>query len=226
MASHAVFRESFLYKVPPGMSNATASALMCGGATVFNVLDMYDVKPAERVGIVGVGGLGHLAIQFAAKWGCEVVVFSGTESKREVATELGAHEFYTTGAAEDFKGIEPIDHLMVTTSAQVPWDLYLSVMASPGTVYPLSVVDEGDLRIPYMAFLMSGLRIQASIIAPKVIQQRMLDFAARHQIRAIVQPYHLDLPGIKQAMADLHDGKMRYKAVLFASNSDLKDFTS
>lgn len=67
MASHAVFRESFLYKVPCGMSNATASALIHRGATVFNVLDMYNVKPTERVGIIGVGGLGYLAIQFAAK---------------------------------------------------------------------------------------------------------------------------------------------------------------
>ena len=227
MASHAVFRESFLYGVPDGMSNANAAALMCGGATVFNVLDMFSVKPTERVGIVGVGGLGHLAIQFAAKWGCEVVVFSGTEGKREVAMELGARHFYATKGLRKggVEGIRKIDHLMVTTSGQIDWELYMSVMASPGTIYPLSVVDEGDLKIPYMAFLLSGLRIQASIIAPRAIQQRMLHFAARHQIKAITQPYKLNLAGIEQAMADLRAGKTRYKGVLYANHEDVESMT-
>lgn len=223
MASHAVFRESFLYKVPAGMSNQTASALMCGGATVFNVLDMYNVKPTERVGIVGVGGLGHLAIQFAAKWGCEVVVFSRTERKKEECMMLGAHEFHATKGVDEFRDIAPIDHMMILTSEQVPWQLYLPIMAAPGTIYPLTVVDEHDLlQIPYMAFLMSGLRIQASIIAPRSIQRRMLDFAARHAIQPITQSYELDITGIERAMADLRVGNMRYKAVLFADNAHLE----
>ena len=112
---------------------------------------------------------------------------------------------------------------MVTTSGQVPWELYLSIMARTGTIYPLTVVDEHDnLEIPYMSFLMSGLRIQASIIAPRSIQRRMLDFAARHAIQPISQSYKLDVSGIEQAMADLRDGKMRYKAILFTDDADLK----
>jgi len=116
-ASHAVWSEKFLFKIPAGMSDETAAPLMCGGATVFNILEAYDVRPTARVGIVGIGGLGHLAIQFAAKRGNDVVVFSGTDSKRDEAMKLGAKEFYATKDAKKLKlkGGQ-IDHLLVTTS--------------------------------------------------------------------------------------------------------------
>ena len=217
MASHIVFHESFTYKLAPKMANDSAAALMCGGATVFNVLDMFNVKPTQRVGIVGVGGLGHLAIQFAAKWGCQVVVFSATEDKRDEAFRFGATEFHVTKGVEKFEGVAPIDHLMVTTSQQISWPPYLPIMALPGTIYPLTVSSD-DLVIPYTPFLFSGLRIQASIVAPRVIYKRMLDFAAFHDIAAVLQHYRLDEAGIEKAMADLRDGRMRYRGVLSADN--------
>jgi D-arabinose 1-dehydrogenase-like Zn-dependent alcohol dehydrogenase len=215
MASHTVFHESFTYRLPPAISKEAASALMCAGATVFNILDMFNIKPTERVGIVGIGGLGHLAVQFAAKWGCEVVVFSATEDKREHATQLGATEFRVTGV-EKLEGIAPIDHLMVTTSQQIPWPLYMSLMASQGTIYPLTFSAD-DLKIPYQPLLSNGLRIQGSIVAPRVIYKRMLKFAEFHGIGPSLQRYRLDEAGIEKAMADLREGKMRYRGVLCAS---------
>ena len=215
MASHIVFHKSFTYKLAPEIANDAASALMCGGATVFNVLDIFNVKPTQRVGFVGIGGLGHLAIQFAAKWGCEVVVFSATEDKREQATQFGAKEFYGTKGIEKFINIAPIDHLMVTTTQQISWPLYLPIMALPGTIYPLTL-SAGDLQIPYTPFLFTGLRIQASIVAPRVIYKRMLKFAAFHKVGATLQQYRLDEAGIEKAMADLREGKIRYRGVLCA----------
>jgi D-arabinose 1-dehydrogenase-like Zn-dependent alcohol dehydrogenase len=101
-----------------------AGPLMCGGATVFETLNRYGVLPTERVGIVGIGGLGHLAIQMAAKMGCEVVVFSGSDSKKEEALSLGATEFYATKGVDklQLKDGKRIHHLLVTTSAPINWN--------------------------------------------------------------------------------------------------------
>jgi D-arabinose 1-dehydrogenase-like Zn-dependent alcohol dehydrogenase len=92
--SHVVWDAEALYKIPDGLDNVYAAPLMCVGATAWGALAFYGVRATDRVGIVGIGGLGHLAIQFAAKMGCEVVVFSSTESKRREALQLGATEYY------------------------------------------------------------------------------------------------------------------------------------
>jgi D-arabinose 1-dehydrogenase-like Zn-dependent alcohol dehydrogenase len=78
----AVWRELYLFRVPDSLSDEDAAPLMCAGSTVFNALHNNNVQPTHRVGVVGIGGLGHLAIEFASKMGCEVVVFSGTEAKK------------------------------------------------------------------------------------------------------------------------------------------------
>ena len=90
-------------------------------------------------------------------------------------------------------------------------------MTKPGTIYPLTVSD-GDLEVPYTPFLFSGLRLQASIVAPRVMYERMLKFAAFHGIEATLQRYRLDEAGIERALADLREGKMRYKGVLYADD--------
>jgi D-arabinose 1-dehydrogenase-like Zn-dependent alcohol dehydrogenase len=127
MASHTVISEFFAHRVPETISLAHAGPLMCAGATVFEAINHYGVLPTERVGIVGIGGLGHLAIQYAAKMGCEVVVFSSTEDKRAEAMSLGATEFYATKGIEKLQlnDNKKINHLLVTTSA--PPDFNLSV---------------------------------------------------------------------------------------------------
>ena len=96
---------------------------MCAGQTVFVPLFRNNLKPTDRVGVVGIGGLGHLAIQFAAAWGCEVVVFSGSDSKQQEALGFGAKEFYNTKKLTAASLPKKLDHLIVTTSAQPDWDL-------------------------------------------------------------------------------------------------------
>jgi D-arabinose 1-dehydrogenase-like Zn-dependent alcohol dehydrogenase len=115
-ASHAVWNESHVFRIPDNMTDVEAAPLMCGGATVWTALDAFNIKPTDRVGVMGIGGLGHLAIQFAAKMGCEVVVLSSTESKKEEAMKLGATEFIATKGKKELDISSKLNVLIVTTS--------------------------------------------------------------------------------------------------------------
>jgi D-arabinose 1-dehydrogenase-like Zn-dependent alcohol dehydrogenase len=123
-ATHAVLPAIRLAKIPDAIPSEYAGPLMCAGQTVWLPFARTDIRPWHTVGIIGIGGLGHLAIQFASKMGCNVVVFSGSASKREEAMRLGASEFYT---ADDLKKDDMpksfVDHLLVTTSQLPDWDV-------------------------------------------------------------------------------------------------------
>jgi len=96
---------------------------MCGGSTVWYPLALCDVKSTDRVGVIGIGGLGHLVIQFASKMGCEVVPFSGTQNKRE-AMAFGTREFHATKGLKDLKGIKKIKHLLIPPAHSLTFSLY------------------------------------------------------------------------------------------------------
>ncbi|KAK8139456.1 putative NADP-dependent alcohol dehydrogenase [Apiospora sp. TS-2023a] len=212
--THAVWREAFLFKIPDGLTDEAAAPLQCGGATVWNALRAYNAQPTETVGVMGVGGLGHLAIQFAAKMGCRVVVLSGSDSKKDEATRLGAHEFLATKGQTELKMSSPkLNRLLVTTSAMPQWDLVLPLLAPGATIHPLAV-DEGNLEIPYMPLLLGGLSIQGSVIAPRHLHNEMLQFAALHQIAPVVETFPMSEAGIKEAMDKLEKGQVHFRAVL------------
>lgn len=110
--------ETYLHKIPEGLASEHAAPLQCAGATTYNAL-VSVVKPGDRVGIIGIGGLGHLAIQFARKLGTEVVVFSTSRDKEEEARKLGASEFYLLDETE--KVTKPVDTLVVAGSRYPDW---------------------------------------------------------------------------------------------------------
>ncbi|KAG2149143.1 chaperonin 10-like protein [Suillus bovinus] len=213
-ATHAVWKAAFLFHIPDAVSSSDAAPLMCAGATVFNAMYLYNVRPADRVGIIGVGGLGHIAIQFAAKMGCEVVVFSGSDRKREEAKSLGAKEFYTRNVSKQDVG-KPIKHLFVTTSHLPDWDPFLSILAPNATIYPITV-SHGNFVMPYTPIISKGLRIQGIFCASRGVHAKMLRFVAVHGIKPITQEFPLTAEGIEEAMAKLEKGEIRYRAVLVA----------
>jgi D-arabinose 1-dehydrogenase-like Zn-dependent alcohol dehydrogenase len=115
--THVAWDVSALFRLPEGLASEDAGPLMCGGVTVWDPLYESGIRPGDRVGILGVGGLGHMAIQFASKMGLDVVVFSGTESKKPDAERFGASEFWMTkDGGKHMQGVEKIDMLLITTN--------------------------------------------------------------------------------------------------------------
>lgn len=106
-----MWNESTLIKLPDGLEPEYAAPLMCGGATVWGALTSYDLRPGDRVAIQGIGGLGHMAIQFASRLGCDVVVLSSNPTKKEEAMGLGAHEFHVTKDDAPEYPIKKVNHL-------------------------------------------------------------------------------------------------------------------
>ncbi|USP78765.1 alcohol dehydrogenase [Curvularia clavata] len=211
--SHAVWREAFLFKVPEELTDAEAAPLMCGGATVFNALNAYKVRPTDRVGVMGVGGLGHLAIQYAAKMGCDVVVFSGSDSKKDEAMKLGAREFIAMKGKSEIDISRKVDVLLITTSVMPDWKLIIPALNSNATIFPLTV-SQGDFTFPQMPLITSGITVQGSVVAARQVHRDMLRFSALHGIKPINMEFPLNEKGIEEAMATLRDGKMRYRGVL------------
>ncbi|KIK35181.1 hypothetical protein CY34DRAFT_783626 [Suillus luteus UH-Slu-Lm8-n1] len=207
-ASHAIWKAGFLFHIPDAISSSDAAPLMCAGGTVFNAMHLHGM-------CIGVGGLGHLAIQFAAKMGCEVVVFSGTENKREEAMNLGASEFYATKNVQKLEIGAPLKHLFVTTSKQPEWEHYLDILAPHAKIYPLTVSTDA-LTFPYMQLVTNGFTLQGSICPSRGTHVEMLRFAALHDIKPMVQEFPLTKAGIEDAMKKLEEGKVRYRAVLVA----------
>ncbi|KAI5892238.1 GroES-like protein [Schizophyllum commune H4-8] len=215
-ASHAVIREPFLLRVPDAIESVHAGPLFCSGVTVFEALTRYGVQSTDRVGVIGIGGVGHLAIQFACKMGCEVVAFSSTENKKDEAIQLGASEFHAVNGQESLDNVRPLNCLLVATSSQPDWYLYLDIMAPKGTIIVLTV-EMGNLeRFPLFPLLRKGLTLQGTVAAPRITYRRMLEFAARHGIKPIVQAFSMNEEGIEQAMQELREGRIRYRGVLVA----------
>ncbi|OJJ32708.1 hypothetical protein ASPWEDRAFT_116085 [Aspergillus wentii DTO 134E9] len=213
--SHVIRKVRWTFNVPDRLSSAEAAPLMCGGATVWAPL-VEQCKSFERVGIVGIGGLGHLAIEFASKMGCDVVVFSSSPDKKEEALSLGASEFYATKGLTDYADLnitKPINRLIITSSTTFDLGLFCAILAPTATIHPLTL-GPGDLAIPNLSVLFGGYRIVGSLICTRCQKNQMLDFAARHNISCIVETFPMTLDGVNEAVNRLKDGKMRYRGVV------------
>ena len=198
--------------LPEALSAAAAGPLFCGGITVFNPIIQCGVLPTDRVGVIGIGGLGHLAVQFLNKWGCEVVAFTTSDSKREEALRLGAHRVITTRDANQLASIAgSLNFVLSTVNAPLPWDAVINSLAPKGRLHLVGAVLE---PIPVAAFslIMAQRSISGSPVGSPSTAAKMVEFCTRHQILPTIQSFPMSQAN--DALDHLRAGKARYRVVL------------
>jgi alcohol/geraniol dehydrogenase (NADP+) len=212
-ASHLRTHWAWAIPLPEKLNFTEAGPLLCGGVTVFAPLAMY-AKPTDRVGIIGIGGLGHMAVKFAAAYGCDVTAFTSSEHKFDEAKGFGAHHVVSSKDSVAIKKLAGrFDLLISTVNVPLDWDGLIGTLAPNGRLHVVGAVLE---PIPVGAFsLIMGQRsISGSPTGSPVTLETMLDFAARHDVTP--QTEHFPMSQINEAFARLESGKARYRIVLDA----------
>ena len=200
--------------VPAALDPAAAAPLFCGGVTVFSPMVGVGVHPLHRVGVVGIGGLGHIALQFLRAFGCEVWAFTTNPAKADEAKRLGAHHVVATHDAAALKRLaNTLDFVIATGNATLDWNRYLGMLAPHGRLHVVGAVLE-ELKVSLFALMRSGQSLSSSPVGSPVETARMLEFAARHGIAPVIE--RSPMSGINDAMDRLRAGKARYRLVLDA----------
>lgn len=203
--------------LPEGLDPAKAGPLFCGGVTVFTPMLVADVLPTHRVGVIGIGGLGHMALQFLNKWGCEVTAFTSSAGKAEEAKKLGAHRTIDTHSADGLKNAKgSLDFILSTVTAALDWGAYLDALAPKGKLHIVGV-PPAPIPLNVMQLLIGQLSVSGSPSGPPSAVTAMLEFAARHGISPVTEEYPMSRAN--EAFEHIEAGKARYRVVL---KNDLK----
>jgi uncharacterized zinc-type alcohol dehydrogenase-like protein len=198
--------------LPEGVRPEVAGPLLCGGITVFNPLLEFRVLPTSRVGVVGIGGLGHMALRFARAWGCEVTAFTSRPDKADEARSLGAHRVVSSREAGAIAAVAgQFDLIIVTANVPLDWDGLVAALGPKGRLHVVGAVLE---PIPVQAFplIMGQKEVSGSPTGSPTAIARMLDFCARHAIEPMVELFPMSR--VNEALDRLRAGKVRYRAVL------------
>jgi len=198
--------------LPDGVDSGSAGPLFCGGITVFNPIVQFAVKPTDRAGVIGIGGLGHLALKFLRAWGCHVTAFTSSDSKRDEAMRLGAHAVVNSRDSGQMKRLSgSLDFILSTVNASLDWEAVIAALAPRGRLHLVGAVLE---PIPLSVFSLLGgqKQVSASPLGSPATTAAMLDFCARHRIAPVVERFPMSRAN--DALDRLRSGKARYRIVL------------
>jgi len=212
-ASHVRSQWQWTIPLPEKLNFADAGPLLCGGVTVFSPLAMY-ANPASRVGVIGIGGLGHMAVKFAHAYGCDVTAFTSSESKFDEARGFGANHVVSSRDSAAIKKLAgSFDLLISTVNVKLDWDAMIGTLAPNGRLHIVGAVLE---PIPVAAFALIAQQrsVSGSPSGSPVAIETMLDFASRHDIAP--QTEHFPMSRIHEAFARLESGNAHYRIVLDA----------
>lgn len=204
-------QDTSVIKIPQSFDLSLVGPLLCGGITVFNPLVQNDIKPTSKVAVIGIGGLGHLALQFARAWGCEVTAFT-SKSKMEEAKQLGAHHCLDSRNPDAIAEAQSrFDLIISTVNVAMDWNAIVATLKPKGRLHFVGIVEK-PLEIEALPMIMQQISISGSPVGSPATLNTMMEFAARHDIRPVTETFKFE--EINQAFEHLESGKARYRIVL------------
>lgn len=210
ISESVVVDSRFAYPLPSDMPAEDAAVLLCAGLTVYHALSRYRTSGIQRIGIIGIGGLGHLAIQFAHAMGYHITVLSSSEAKRTEARQFGADQFICTSEKGVFKDLtESLDLLFCTAHGDIPWERLLESMKKRGI---LILMGFANISFNPTDLVVHELTLQGSFIGNQTQMREMLAFAQRHHIQPVVE--QMPMSRINEAIDRVRQNKARYRIVL------------
>ncbi len=198
--------------LPDGIDLESAGPLFCAGITVFNPLLEFDIAPTAKVAVIGIGGLGHLALKFLNAWGCEVTAFTSSESKRQEALELGAHRTLNSKNPEELDAAAgSFDLIISTVNVKLDWNRYLMTLKARGRLHFVGMIVK-PLDIGVAPLIIGQRSVSGSAVGSPSTIAKMLEFAKLHDIKPEIEKY--PLAKVNEAIERLHSGKAHYRIVL------------
>lgn len=206
-----VVDEDFVLRVPENLDLAATAPLLCAGITTYSPLRHWNVAPGKRVGVVGIGGLGHMAIKLAHAMGAYVVVFTTSESKRADAKRLGADEVILSNDETQMQQSQKLDFILDAVSAEHNINAYLNHLKHDGT---LAIVGAPEKPLPVSVFnlIMGRKSFAGSLIGGIAETQEMLDFCGKHNITADIEL--IKIQQINEAYERMLKGDVKYRFVI------------
>ncbi|NTX10686.1 NAD(P)-dependent alcohol dehydrogenase [Myxococcus sp. CA056] len=211
-SSALVVDQAYVLRVPENLDPAAAAPLLCAGITTWSPLKHWNVKAGQRVGVVGLGGLGHMGVKFARAFGAHVIVFSHTDKKKQDALRLGAHEVVVSSNEAEMKAREgTLDFVLDTVSAAHDINAYLRLLRIDGSLVLVGVPEK---PLPVQPFALIGQRRNFSGSSIGGIQetQDMLDFCGEHGVVSDVEV--IPIQQVNDAYTRLLKGDVKYRFVI------------
>lgn len=203
--------QAWVIPLPEGISAASAGPLFCGGITVFNPIIQNNIQPTDHVGVVGIGGLGHMALRFLRAWGCEVTAFSTSPDKATEARALGAHHFIDSRDPDALsKLVNVFDMILVTANVELDWDSYINALRQKGKLHIVGAAPSVSATV--FPLIIGQRSIGGSPLGSPATMATMLEFAARHGVEPLIETF--PMTNVNDAMEKLRTGKPRFRLVL------------